>query len=475
MINKNLHKLMTVVLLILAVTILAGCIESNEVESTTQEKQVNESAVLTGTWSEETHSNEAEPNYDVVFNQEEVLKMYITIDAEDWEVMNKDLEDNLSSFNVGKDKNRDQMATVSDETDYEPIWVESTITFEDDTWEHVGIRFKGNSSLFSTAKSGNEKLSFKLDFDEFEEDYTEIENQRFYGFKQLNLNNNFSDQSLLREKVGADMFRDFGLVSAKTSFCAVYVDYGEGSQYFGLYTIVEEMDDTVLDEQLGDDSGNLYKPDGDAASFAEGTYDEDEMEKKSNEEEADYDDVEALYTIINSSLRSTDPEVWKSDLEDIFNVDGFLKWLAVNTVIQNWDTYGNMTHNDYLYNDPDAGLLNWIPWDNNEAFSNGKQGGAISLELTEVSSDWPLIRYIADIAEYREIYNGYVYAFVEEVFNEEHMTELYDTYYELIKSYAYAEESGYTFINSDASFDAAVETLKEHVVERNEAVEKYLD
>jgi len=475
MINKNLHKLMTVVLLILAVTILAGCIESNEVESTTQEKQVNESAVLTGTWSEETHSNEAEPNYDVVFNQEEVLKMYITIDAEDWEVMNKDLEDNLSSFNVGKDKNRDQMATVSDETDYEPIWVESTITFEDDTWEHVGIRFKGNSSLFSTAKSGNEKLSFKLDFDEFEEDYTEIENQRFYGFKQLNLNNNFSDQSLLREKVGADMFRDFGLVSAKTSFCAVYVDYGEGSQYFGLYTIVEEMDDTVLDEQLGDDSGNLYKPDGDAASFAEGTYDEDEMEKKSNEEEADYDDVEALYTIINSSLRSTDPEVWKSDLEDIFNVDGFLKWLAVNTVIQNWDTYGNMTHNYYLYNDPDAGLLNWIPWDNNEAFSNGKQGGAISLELTEVSSDWPLIRYIADIAEYREIYNGYVYAFVEEVFNEEHMTELYDTYYELIKSYAYAEESGYTFINSDASFDAAVETLKEHVVERNEAVEKYLD
>jgi len=475
MINKNLHKLMTVILLILAVTILAGCIESNEVESTTQEKQVNESAVLTGTWSEETHSNEAEPNYDVVFNQEEVLKMYITIDAEDWEVMNKDLEDNLSSFNVGKDKNRDQMATVSEETDYEPIWVESTITFEDDTWEHVGIRFKGNSSLFSTAKSGNEKLSFKLDFDEFEEDYTEIENQRFYGFKQLNLNNNFSDQSLLREKVGADMFRDFGLVSAKTSFCAVYVDYGEGSQYFGLYTIVEEMDDTVLDEQLGDDSGNLYKPDGDAASFAEGTYDEDEMEKKSNEEEADYDDVEALYTIINSSLRSTDPEVWKSDLEDIFNVDGFLKWLAVNTVIQNWDTYGNMTHNYYLYNDPDAGLLNWIPWDNNEAFSNGKQGGAISLELTEVSSDWPLIRYIADIAEYREIYNGYVYAFVEEVFNEEHMTELYDTYYELIKSYAYAEESGYTFINSDASFDAAVETLKEHVVERNEAVEKYLD
>lgn len=36
---------------------------------------------------------------------------------------------------------------------------------------------------------GDSKLPLKLDFDEFEDDYPEIENQRFYGFKQLSLAN----------------------------------------------------------------------------------------------------------------------------------------------------------------------------------------------------------------------------------------------------------------------------------------------
>jgi spore coat protein CotH len=461
----------------------------------------------TSTWNEETHGNDVEPNYDVVFNQDEVLELTITIDPDEWEAMNTDLQENVTSVGNngggGQGQGRGRVAgeareipqggelqarpetveaaapaeaiETTDDSDYEPVWVTSTISFEGDTWNNVGIRFKGNSSLKSVASSNVDKFSFKLDFDEFEDEYPEIENQRFYGFKQLNLNNNYGDQSLLHEKVAADLFRDFGLVSAETSFCAVYVDYGEGSQYFGLYTIVEEVDDTVLDEQFGDDDGNLYKPDGDAASFAEGTYDESEMEKKTNEDEADHSDVESLYTIINSDLRTSDVEAWKDSLEDVFNVDGFLKWLAVNTVIQNWDTYGTMTHNYYLYNDPDTGLLNWIPWDNNEALSEGKRGGTLSLGLTEVSDKWPLISYVIDIPEYKEVYEGYLAQFVDEVFTEEAMTEKFDELYELIKPYAYAEEEGYSFISSDEAFDNAVAGLYEHVANRNDAVDAYLN
>ena len=164
--------------------------------------------------------------------------------------------------------------------DFDPLWVPSSVTFKGITWDHVGIRFKGNSSLTSALNSGNNKFSFKLDFDEFEEEYPEIRNQRFYGFKQLNLNNNFGDESLMHEKAGADLFREFGIASARTSFCVVNVDYGEGSRYFGVYTLVEEMDDSGIKEQFGNDTGNLYKPDGMAASFAPGTYNADQMGKK---------------------------------------------------------------------------------------------------------------------------------------------------------------------------------------------------
>ena len=152
--------------------------------------------------------------------------------------------------------------------DNNPVWVPATIEFEGDSWTNVGIRFKGNSSLKSTWGSGTMKLPFKLDFDEFEDDYPEIDDQRFYGFKQLSLSSGFNDSSFLREKITADIFRDAGIPAAHTAFYQVFVDYGKGPTYFGLYTMVEVVDDTVIEEQFQDDSGNLYKPEGQGASFA---------------------------------------------------------------------------------------------------------------------------------------------------------------------------------------------------------------
>ena len=151
--------------------------------------------------------------------------------------------------------------------DSNPVWVPATVEFEGDTWTNVGLRFKGNSSLRSTWRSGIYKLPFKLDFDEFEDEYPEIDDQRFYGFKQLSLASNFNDSSFLREKVAADIFREAGVPAAQTAFYQVYVDYGEGPIYFGLYTMVEVVDDTVIETQFDDDSGNVYKPSRERCHF----------------------------------------------------------------------------------------------------------------------------------------------------------------------------------------------------------------
>ncbi|HRE28149.1 MAG TPA: hypothetical protein PK954_16030, partial [Anaerolineales bacterium] len=61
-----------------------------------------------------------------------------------------------------------------------PMWVAATLTFNGQTWTHIGVRFKGNSSLRSAWSSGELKLPLKLDFDQFEDDFPEIEDQRFY-------------------------------------------------------------------------------------------------------------------------------------------------------------------------------------------------------------------------------------------------------------------------------------------------------
>ena len=193
-------------------------------------------------------------------------------------------------------------------------------------------------------------------------------------------------------------------------------------------------------------------------------------EKKNNEE--DYSDVLKLYNIVNSNERETDPDSWKSDLEEVFNVDGFLKWLAANTVIQNWDSYGNSTRNYFLYNNPETGLLNWIPWDHNEAFSRGKGiTGSLSLGMDEVRDNWPLIRNLIDDSGFKAVYDNYVEQFTREVFYPEKMIETYNNYFEMIKEYAYDEIPGYTFIRSDQAFDSAVERLKTHSRQRNKVVQ----
>ena len=65
--------------------------------------------------------------------------------------------------------------------------------------------------------------------------------------------------------------------------------------------------------------------------------------------------------------------------------------------------------------------------------------------------------------------------FVDEVFVTSEMVSIYAYYYDLLKEYAYAEENGYTFIYYDSQFDNAVETLKNHVQSRNNAVNSFLE
>jgi spore coat protein H len=413
-------------------------------------------------WTEATHSRKVDPNYDIVFAQNKVLRVDIKLSATEWTRMQADLVTNLgTSTGGGPGGNGGGGGVIA--LDFTPVWAESTITFEGKDWYKVGIRYKGNSTLSNTYKSGESKYSFKLDFDQFEDTYPAIKNQRFYGFKQLNLGNNFDDASGMREKVSADLFREFGVPAAQTSFAAVYLDKGNGSEYLGLYTIVEEVDNSLAESQFPNKEGNMYKPDGTGASFAAGSYADADMGKASNEDEADFTDIKALYDLLNNASRTTNVTQWQIDLESIFDVDGYLKYLAVNNVIQNWDTYGKMTHNFFLYNND--GKLTWVPWDNNEALQTGKMGGALSLSMSEVTSQWPLIRYIMDVPVYKSKYDTYLQSFVDGAFDPTKMQTLYTQYESLLASYAAQE---------NVNISSAVTTLKSHVTQRKQAVVDYL-
>lgn len=448
-----------------------------------------------------------EPDYDIVFPQDAVNEITITISPENWSLMLEDMTAIYGEQGSGQRAGpagrpgqapgdvqrppvngqnpppaqmmpgRPGAGMMGGADDQNPVWVEAELSFNGEGWEHIGIRFKGNSSLRTTWGSGSLKLPFKLDFDQYEDDYPETEDQRFYGFKQLSLSSGFHDDSMLREKIAADIFREAGVPSAQTAYYAVNIDYGEGPVYFGLYIVVEVVDDTLIETQFSDDSGNVYKPEGGGATFAAGSFSEASFDKETNQDEDDYSDILALYDALHDPSRLSDPDNWRENLEEVFDVDTFLNWLAVNTVIRNWDTYGVMQHNYYLYNNPDTGQLVWIPWDNNESLkTNGQMRDreALRLDLNVVGEKWPLVSYLRDDPVYYQKYLSYLESFLVDVFTLEELAYTYQYYHELIAPYVLDEGQEFTQISSTQAFDRSVNDLIRHTRERIAASENFL-
>ena len=258
-------------------------------------------------------------------------------------------------------------------TTRDPMYVPVTVSYNGGTWTNVAMRYKGNSSLTTAIATSNGKVPFRLDFNRFAKADPRTAGQRFHGFEEMTFSSNFADDSQLREVLGNEIFRDRGVPAPRSAFYRIYVDAGAGPVYWGLYTMVEDPGDgAMLDSQLGGRSANLYKPDGPGADFTK--FDKEGFSKKTNEDEANFADVEAAIAALQAPRDN--PVEWRLKLESVFDVDHFLRWLAVNTAIDNWDTYGAMAHNYYLYGDPrQKGRLQWIPWDNNMAFGINPMAG----------------------------------------------------------------------------------------------------
>lgn len=460
-------------ILFLTTTFFISCSDDDPVIDTDPESEVDDSDFDPTDWTTATHSKDADPNFDEVFDNTTVKRFDFVISEENWQSMLDDMTSLYGTF--GASSGGPGGGGLS-EVDEDPIFVPGDVFYNGIQWYKVGLRFKGNSSLQSSWSAGILKLAFKMDFDEYEDDYPQIDNQRFYGFKKFSLKNNYDDQSFLREKVTADVFANAGLAVSNTAFYTLYIDHGNGPEYFGLYTLVEEVDNTVIDTQFSSDDGNLYKPEDYGASFAEGTFNEDGFEKKTNEDDSDWSDIQAVFAALHAETRTTDPAVWRAGLDAVLDTDTFLHYLAVNTVVQNWDTYGRMEHNYYLYNNPDNGLLTWVPWDNNEALQTGKMGGSLPLDFSGLNdSEWPLIGYLYADEVYKAKYDSYVQETIDGPFETSYIQSVYAEYSALIEPYATSEVPGYSFLNNPSSFYQAITSLHQHAESRSAAADQYLD
>jgi spore coat protein H len=399
-------------------------------------------------WTPETHGSNAIPNYERVFSLDRVHELRISISPEVYRSMREDLQE-LSPMGAARSAARGRSGGAGAVelgarglrmTARDPRYVPVTVEDGDHTWTNVGMRYKGNSSLvFGSMFDG--KLSFRLNFDRFEDLHREVADQRFHGFNELTFSSNFDDPSHVREALANEIFRDRGVPAPRVAFYRILVNTGDGFRSWGLYTAVEDpADEAMLRTQFGDASGNLYKPDGPGANWEQ--FDPAGFEKKTNKSRVDFDDVKAAIAALHANAA---PEAWRANLEKVFDVDGFLRWLAVNQVVDNWDTYGRLAHNYYLYGVPNqGGRLAWIPWDNNYSLGLSPFGFAnlagISIDRVQgggpflfssnpdvlfenVGSDWPLISKLLADQGYRSQYRMHLRAALGGLYSKDALTK----------------------------------------------------
>ena len=225
-------------------------------------------------------------------------------------------------------------------------YVPSEVSIDGVVLDSVGIRFKGKSSYFFV----NDKKPFKFDFNEF------ISGQNIDGLKKINLQNALGDPGMMRDLLAYDMMRQIGVRVPRVSFCRLFID----GEYFGVYKIIEQIDKTFLTENFASGQGNLYKNQRWSNLNwwgADPNVYKDTFELKTNEAEDDWSGFINFLDVLNN----TPDDEFADAINEIFNVDQYLKVLAIDIMTNNWDSYIDNQRNWYLYHEPESNKIHWNP------------------------------------------------------------------------------------------------------------------
>jgi len=126
-----------------------------------------------------------------------------------------------------------------------------SVEIDDEMYENIAIRGKGNTSLMQVSSSENDRYSFKIEFDHYNSSNT------YHGLDKLCLNNIIQDTTYMKDYLTYQMMSDMGVAAPLCSYVYITVN-GED---WGLYLAVEGVEESFLERNYGSDYGKLYKPD----------------------------------------------------------------------------------------------------------------------------------------------------------------------------------------------------------------------
>jgi hypothetical protein len=245
----------------------------------------------------------------------------------------------------------DEMAKFKD-TDVE---MPATVNVDGTTYPLVGVKFRGQSS-FGHVPAGS-KRSLNLSMDLIDGD------QKLYGYKTINLLNCNGDASFLSSILFSQLASDY-LPTPKANMVKVVIN-GES---WGIYSNVQQFNKDFLKEFYGTTAGARWKVAGSPQADGGLRYLGDEIKSR------DDDDSWKALIHLCKVLNETPLEDLPNALEPILNVDGVLRFLAIDVAVVNSDGYWTRASDYSIYLDP-RGIFHILPHDMNESFRGGGPGG----------------------------------------------------------------------------------------------------
>ncbi|WP_254845531.1 CotH kinase family protein [Microbacterium sp. RURRCA19A] len=249
----------------------------------------------------------------------------------------------------------------------EKEWIEATVVIDGVTFDDVGLKLKGNSSLrgLSTEADADlsadnpEDLPWIVDIDKF------VDGQEHDGSVEFVIRGNSSETSL-NEAVALDLLEASGLAAEQAVATRVEVNGAEA-----LRLVVENPDDSWVERALTGSTA-LYK----AESGGDYSYRGDDPESYVDvfDQEAGEDDLSPLIDFLQF-INESDDATFEAELGQHLDVTSFATYLAFQELVDNFDDIDGPGNNSYLSYDASTGLMTVVSWDLNLAFGASPGGG----------------------------------------------------------------------------------------------------
>lgn len=303
-------------------------------------------------------------------------------------------------------------------------YVHADLEFDGRTFKDVAVRYKGNGTFMQSR--GSLKRSFKIDLNQFNK------GQQLAGISKINLHNGVTDASWMNEVLSHRLFRDAGVPASRTAYARVYVTVpGKHDRtYFGVYSLVENVDNTFAQERFGTKHGAIFKPVtrnpfedlGDDWAKYNQTYD-----PKTKLTPAQKKRVIDFAKLVSHA----DDKEFAAKLPEFVDLDEFARFMAVTVWVSTLDSILTIGQNYVVYLHPQTQKFQFFPWDLDHSFGQfGMMGGQEQRENLSINHPWQgdnrFLERVFKVDAFKKLYLAKMTEFSKTIFKPERFIQQVD-------------------------------------------------